>query len=138
MTERKPLPGGYYMEPYTGCKKLWALHHPSGALLGSGWSEKDANDFLATMNAPLSTLHRVESEAAGLREALKLSQQALNDWVVTYAPEEFSSEAVRKTYERIGAEAGTLGYIASVQERVEGALKSGESVTLVSNETKEV
>ena len=58
-----------------------------------------------------------------IREGLEAGQQALTDWVRTYAPEFCDGTAVEEARRRIEA-VGTLAYIAEANEKVRRALQA--------------
>jgi hypothetical protein len=68
----------------------------------------------------------IQTELAKAREALEESQQALNDWVVTYASDMCDEKTVQEARERIVAAGGTLAYIANITERNRAALQQKE------------
>ena len=61
-----------------------------------------------------------------MRDALRASMIALDDWLNTYASEFCDEERVKEAGERIMSGGGTLAYIADLQERNRRAL--GEDV----------
>jgi hypothetical protein len=69
---------------------------------------------------PIATSYR------DMKEALRHSMIALDDWLNTYAPEFCDEERVKEARKRIMDEGGTLAYIADLQERNRTAL--GEDV----------
>lgn len=128
MTERKPLPGmpSWYFESEDD-SEWWGLYGPAGRL--NSWEGEDVDAFLE------AALHRVESEAAGMRklvyiiaaECHKVKWKFVNDRENPLAAKE-AKLLVNKAFDdlhRIGDMAIT-------------ALKSGVSATLGPNETKEV
>jgi hypothetical protein len=71
----------------------------------------------------LDAFKELEAENERLRNAVRDSWIALDDWLHTYAPECCRDEDVVHSRARI-AEGGTLYYIATVQERNRAALGS--------------
>ena len=63
-----------------------------------------------------------------LRKALLRSNQALDDWVRTYAPEFCGDEHVEETRKRITEGGGTLAYIADIREGNKKALGGEKNV----------
>lgn len=59
-------------------------------------------------------------------ELLKEVEQALNDWIVSYAPEFCTKKDVIETTVRIRSNGGTMSYITELRERVEFARKEME------------
>lgn len=133
MTERKPLPGGYSLEVTVPEAKPWdtwvELFDPKNGVLMDFKTEghvKAYREFAEAMNAPLATLRRVESEAAGLREVLVKAKDGL--------------VCCRHLMLKYGdtKDHFWLGQMDADIEAIKTALKSGESATLGLNETKEV
>lgn len=54
-------------------------------------------------------------------------EQALNDWVVLYAPDFCTTESIFQTTQRMDMNGGTLSYITNLRERVEAARKEIEN-----------
>lgn len=98
MTERKPLPGGYYwrVSPLSPLNTFGDIYNPDGLIIAEDMKVKNADLFCKAMNdaAELTSrkvielsnrrgksvtppLHRVESEAAGLREVLVKAKDGL-------------------------------------------------------------
>lgn len=70
----------------------------------------------------------LQAELAKAREALEDSQQALNDWVVTYASDMCGEKTVQEAKERINGAGGTLAYIAGISERNRIVLQQREGI----------
>ena len=68
----------------------------------------------------------VDPQPAGkeghLEAALKRSNQALNDWLVYYAPEQHSATTIASAARRIFESGGTLAYVADVLKQNREAL----------------
>lgn len=60
------------------------------------------------------------------RRAISRAIQALNDWVVTYAPEWSDENRVRESAGRICDKGGTLAYATDVREELERCLKDAD------------
>lgn len=58
------------------------------------------------------------------REIIKSAVVALDDWILTYAPEWCDPEHVRTARERIYNNGGTLSYVATLREQLEHVLKN--------------
>ncbi|NTF16891.1 hypothetical protein G6L37_00430 [Agrobacterium rubi] len=63
----------------------------------------------------------LERENAALREALKMAQRGLNDWMHVFATDLCQAERVAEAERRV-YEHGTLAYIADLNERIGAAL----------------
>lgn len=53
-------------------------------------------------------------------------EQALDDWVVTYAEDHCSKEKVKAAWTRISENGGTLAYVTDLRERVTTLLEKNE------------
>ena len=60
-------------------------------------------------------------------DLLKRLDVALDDWVVTYAPEFCSTEAIDKTRKRIVNGGGTLAYISDLNIEIRHILKENKN-----------
>ena len=65
----------------------------------------------------------LERDIAELKEALSVSNIALNDWIVTFASEFCFEETVEKAYKRISDGGGTLAYVTDIRERNKALIK---------------
>lgn len=63
------------------------------------------------------------SETQRLTELLFEVEQALDDWIITYAPDLSDENAVRESWARIMDGGGTLSYVTNLRERVSKARK---------------
>lgn len=70
----------------------------------------------------------IQAKLAKAIEALEDSQQALNDWVVTYASDMCGEKTVQEAKERINGAGGTLAYIAGISERNRIVLQQREGI----------
>ena len=62
-----------------------------------------------------------------MRDALKASHVALNDWLNVYASDECDPRRVIEAKERIMG-CGTIGYIAEVTEKISGVLAKSDQI----------
>lgn len=67
-------------------------------------------------------IEELKAENERLRNAVKQSQLAIDDWLHTFAPEHCKEEHVIETDNRIWYRGGTLAYIADVQKENRDAL----------------
>lgn len=57
-------------------------------------------------------------------QVLKAAQQALDDWIVTYAGEFCLPETVKVAWKRISENGGTIAYAADIREKLAALIKS--------------
>lgn len=57
------------------------------------------------------------------RAALQAADQALTDWVRSYASDQCSVKSVQESGLRIFAAGGTLAYIANIRKQIKEALR---------------
>jgi hypothetical protein len=50
-------------------------------------------------------------------------EQALDDWIVTYAADHCRKKDVRAAWKRLMGNGGTIAYVTDLRERVHAALK---------------
>jgi hypothetical protein len=85
----------------------------------------DPNPF-SSSPPEIRFLAAMDYERVILREAVKLAQVAIDDWLHTYASEECDPKVVAESRNRLQA-VGTVYYIAMVQQQLRKALNGDQN-----------
>jgi hypothetical protein len=80
----------------------------------------EAADEIERLRAQLEA---AQADAKRKQDALAVAKQALNDWILTYAPEFCDQHHVSAAQQRIHA-VGTLAYIADAVQVVRAAMQA--------------
>lgn len=57
-------------------------------------------------------------------ETLKAAEQALDDWIVTYASEFCGPQSVKAAWKRISENGGTIAYATDIREKLTALIES--------------
>lgn len=66
----------------------------------------------------LRTTAEIDPPKATMKVLLSEVEQALDDWIVTYAADHCSEESVRTAWKRIFDNGGTISYVTDLRDRV--------------------
>jgi hypothetical protein len=95
-----------------------SAHVPNAKLIDS----RRQRPWTGTKNMNEPKPNEAETGAAvGCSALLAEVEQALEDWIVTYASDHCDPEQVRKAWDRLMCNGGTLAYVTDLRERVHAA-----------------
>lgn len=97
-----------------------------GWIMGELEKRYPALNPFSSMSPEIQVIAAIDYENTVLREAVKVAQTAIDDWLHLYASEHCDPEIVAETRNRL-AQVGTLYYITVVRQQLTKALNGNQN-----------